>query len=701
MITLNKDEFEKRYGSNSVKQFNQPVTVTKEEFNKHYGIDDRSFLRKTADFFTESTQKFGQTLGTAASVADNIGSKSTDSLRSGTLQSTQNQIDNYMRMAIKYKDDQEKAKKYLKAAQSLADTEDIDIFNNEEYQKTAKQVFGEGFGTALELMAFSSFGSKGLKAGKLGKAVPTALKPLTFGKDIAKGAKIGAAYGGGFGAGFGATRAMQDNKSTGEIVKSGLIEGGMGATGGAVMGGGISALTQGAVNLTSRAAKLVGVSRTKVGEAAYNKLNKTARDLMKMSPTQTRNEARWGKNSPKFLVDEGVIGLVESDGNRIVTDEAVGALRDKYHAESRAFGSLLKDSGEWVSLDDFERKALSGVKEKFKNRGSDYQKAIDHIKKEVSSYKNNYRDTGLVDGSDVLVDISDFNKIKTGLWSRTSNFNPSQADKLLSDLNYGMGQVAKDLIEDSVEDVAIKRLNQRLGNFASAITVLENANGKVLPGGFFGKAFTRIAGTIAGSGGGIPGSVIGNLTGGMLADIAMNPKIKTSALTKVYNKLGKTADGMNIIDEAALILQKRGNERAARKLLKAPDYIEVGAKTPPESIAKGVDAKATSARDTETGQFKKAYTSEPKNPPLNAFGVFAGMEVDDNGEVTFNPEAAIAGLAVMGITKKALQIKELQKSHNNLNKRLSDTTNKAVRKQLQKAKKAIEDLIWNIRNSKN
>jgi hypothetical protein len=62
-------------------------------------------------------------------------------------------------------------------------------------------------------------------------------------------------------------------------------------------------------------------------------------------------------------------------------------------------------------------------------------------------------------------------------------------------------------------------LLQRLGDFASAINVLEKAQGKVLPGGFFGRQFARLAGTVAGSPGGVGGSIIGNITGGVLADI--------------------------------------------------------------------------------------------------------------------------------------------------------------------------------------
>jgi hypothetical protein len=121
-------------------------------------------------------------------------------------------------------------------------------------------------------------------------------------------------------------------------------------------------------------------------------------------------------------------------------------------------------------------------------------------------------------------------------------------------------------------------MSSRLGDFASAMRVLDNAEGKTVPGGFFGKQFARLAGTIAGSGAGIPGSIIGNLTGGVLADFMSNPRTRTIVLTKLNAKLNKTEAGRSIIEEAANILKQRGLERDARKLLEAPSFVPAGVK---------------------------------------------------------------------------------------------------------------------------
>lgn len=554
------------------------------------GIEKKkSFARKVGDFFTSSTQKFGQTLGTAASVVD----PKTKKLREETIASTNKMVDDYISRA-KNEPDKERAKKFLETAQKLAETEDIDIFNRPEYQKTAKQVIGEAVGTGLEVASFGTFG-----AGK----IPTIAKPvLSPAKKVLQGIKQGATIGSAYGSAFGVASAMEQNKSTSDIIKEGLTGGLTGALGGGVLGGTVSGLTGGASALISRANKLSTEGKVALGKYAEKKLFQTSRELVKMSPTKTANEAKWQKNTPEFIANEFVIDpetlkpksilqLIDSDGRKLVTDDAVNALRNKYQEESAAFNNLLKDSGEYVSLNTLRQRAIENIKG-LKTQGSDYDAAVAQIEREINSYKKNYQANGLVDGDDLLIRVDDFNKIKSGLWNKTSNFNPTQADKLQSDVSYKMGQTAKDLIEETVQDVAVKKMNQRLGDMASAINVLQSAQGKVIPGGFFGRQLTRIAGTIAGSSGGLPGSILGNITGGVLADVMLDPKVKTSVWTKLYQSLNKTKQGKTIIDEAIEILKKRGEERASRKLLEAPKFIPLNKKGDSSRLFTQEEAKA-------------------------------------------------------------------------------------------------------------
>jgi uncharacterized protein YukE len=553
-----------------------PTPQDIEEVAKTLGVTKKkSALRKVGDFFTRGTQRFAETLGTAASTIDPVTTK----MRKETLAKTNEQVDLLLQQA-RQEPDKDRAKRMLEAARKLANTDGIDIFNRPEYQKTAKQIIGEGLETGLEVASFGTFG-----AGK----IPTALKVLKPGQKILQNAATGAKYGGAFGTLFGVSGALQEDKDALEVAGAGLIGGGIGGIGGGLLGGAITGSSQGMNAIISRASKLSNQGKKIIGKQAYNKLIQTSENLVKMSPTASRNEMRWNKNTPEFLANEFVIDertlkpksilqLIDSDGRRLENTEAINALRRKYNEESRAFNSLLKDSGEYVSLNEFKTKSIAALDD-LKVRGSDYDTAVNQLNKEISAYKKNYKDNNINIDDDVLIKITDFSKIKTGLWAKTSNFNPSQSDKLLSDINYRMGQTAKDLIESTVEDTAVKRMNQRLGDFASAINVLEKAQGKVLPGGFFGRQFARLAGTVAGSPGGVGGSIIGNITGGVLADIMVNPKIKTSIWSKVVQQLGKQKGGQSIIDEAVEILSKRNKERAARKLIEAPKSIQLGPKS--------------------------------------------------------------------------------------------------------------------------
>ena len=185
------------------------INTLEESTIKQDAQQNKGILRKVGDFFTGSTQKFAQTLGAAASVID----PKTKKMREETLSSARQQADMYMEMAKK-ETDKAKKEKYLKAAMTIADTEDLDIFNNPEYQKTAKQIFGEGAGVALETLSWG-------KVGNLAKSS----RALTAGQMALRSAGTG----GTIGAISGASQALQENKSMKDVAVSSLKGGATGA----------------------------------------------------------------------------------------------------------------------------------------------------------------------------------------------------------------------------------------------------------------------------------------------------------------------------------------------------------------------------------------------------------------------------------------------------------------------------------------
>jgi hypothetical protein len=195
----------------------------------------KSFLSKATDFVVGSERKFGQTLGTAASVF----SKEINKNRNAVIDQAKTQSDTFIKLAQQTADVNKK-KKYLEAAKKAADTTGVDIFNNPEYQKTAKQIFGEGAGVALDVLSAGTYGNaaKGAKTGQLltkAQQASNFVKPVykSAGQAFVKGAIKEAPRGAAFGAGFGISQSMQENEDTEEIIKSG-VSGGI--TGGIISG---------------------------------------------------------------------------------------------------------------------------------------------------------------------------------------------------------------------------------------------------------------------------------------------------------------------------------------------------------------------------------------------------------------------------------------------------------------------------------
>jgi hypothetical protein len=175
------------------------------------------------NILTGSSQAFGNTLGTAVSTFD----PQTIANRQAVLDQAKQQANNYVTLATQTAD---KAKKtaLLKAASKSADTTGVDIYNNPEYQKTAKQIYGEALGTALETLGFGELGG----AAKTAEAVVKGTKAINLGTDIAKSAAIG----GGFGVVSGVSGGMQENKDAKGIALDALNQGAVGVILGGVLG---------------------------------------------------------------------------------------------------------------------------------------------------------------------------------------------------------------------------------------------------------------------------------------------------------------------------------------------------------------------------------------------------------------------------------------------------------------------------------
>lgn len=224
----------------------QPVA---DFFNNDQG-KKKSTLRKVADFFTGNTQRFADTLGTAAAAA---GTDADETMNEAHIDEAQARLDLAKRLRGASPEEAAKIRKLLSQGYDLgAATDRLDTLN-----KTGKQVAGEGVGFGVELLQGGAYS----KAGKIAQG---AVKGQKFLRAVGEGAKSGAIYGGV----GGLSQGLQDDGDAAHIAKTTALGSGIGAGVGAAAGA-VSYGVGKAVDATARAAKKTAA---KVGE----KLDKVA-----------------------------------------------------------------------------------------------------------------------------------------------------------------------------------------------------------------------------------------------------------------------------------------------------------------------------------------------------------------------------------------------------------------------------------------
>lgn len=260
----------------------------------------KGILRKVADFVTSFEQEGGKILGTAASVVD----PETNKLRNETLDLAKKQADHYISMA-KTETDKKRKEALLNAAKTSADTAGYDVFNNPEYQKTAKEIYGTFGGVALDAVTAGTFGKANalLKTGKMGKALPTVVSAFEkqgtkeVAKELGKDAlKIGAPIG----AGYGVASGMEQNQDLGGIAKSGALGATIGAGAQFAIGGVAKGL--GSI-LGKKSPEIVSVVDNIIPEKQAPKIdfNKTKPDIVEtpvLPNSQAQISQKEGINIP-------------------------------------------------------------------------------------------------------------------------------------------------------------------------------------------------------------------------------------------------------------------------------------------------------------------------------------------------------------------------------------------------------------------
>lgn len=301
---------------------------------------------------------------------------------------------------------------------------------------------------------------------------------------------------------------------------------------------------------------------------ATSALANANRELLNMTPTQAQGEAKWHKDTPQFLADEGVVAGF-NDGNKFNGDHAIETLKPKYQAEAEAFKGLLAEEPRYFSLTEWGKNILNEINTpEFKARGGDAASARKYIVKEVKALGQEFADQGFVSDGDLLLPSVAFDTIKTGRWDKSfGNKGLVNKDSIVKSADFTMGKVAQTMIETAYKDnVDISAGNKRLGQFASAIDLITSRNEKTVSGGkYFKPMMSRLIGAVIGGAGGNPITALGgSMAAENLAKILASSDTKAAVAKKVLDKLGQSSEGRSLVEQAMQIKQRWAQERASR-----------------------------------------------------------------------------------------------------------------------------------------
>lgn len=487
----------------------------------------KSFLRKVGDVFTAGTQKFAETLGSAAAVA----SGATKRIDEAKMAESESRFNLAKQLRTASPEQAARIKSQLgQGVDVQTATEAIPAL-----MKTNKQVLGEGLMAGLEATSGGLLSAG--KTGALSKAVP-AVAAKTFGQAVGRGAGRGAIYGGL----AGASQGLQQDKSLGGIVASTATGGAFGG----VLGGSIGAAGYGLGKLRQTTnkglEKLPGVA-SKKSEDIYRK-------VLKMTPTEQMREKASGKNTPALLKKMGATGTLDEITEVVQNsaDEVENTLSSELSAKAKA--------GTTVSVKEFEKVTKASL-DKYKTHLAEYSSIRAKLKSIVDNAQELY-------GDKIPVDVA--NDIKRALWKDA--FSKTGAD-IVNDAVYEAGNAMKKLVEDAVPDAPIAAMNKELGGMVVALKQLAKSSTRLQSGKMSSRLGAIIGGVIGLPGG--PYGAIGTAALGSQVDklLLSNVTLRTQ-IAQLLARMEGQAPQIQKATESQIIqlLERHGIMAAAREAVK-------------------------------------------------------------------------------------------------------------------------------------
>lgn len=239
-------------------------------------------------------------------------------------------------------------------------------------------------------------------------------------------------------------------------------------------------------------------------------------------------EVKGGKDIDTFMnlaAKEKLIIGKDATG-KLDTSVAARGLAPSIDALDDVLQSYLDSTpGQTFNISDLSKSAQGSLKEMFPN-ALEYKQAVKELNSYLAAEKKKFGTNNLTAGQ--------LNELKRGMWKVSYNGVSPNSNKVAR----AIGRSAQQKIEALFPEGEIAQINTRMGDYLTLQKLLDNAHGRIVPGGKVGKAVSQLTGTAVGAaaGGMIPGvghivgPVVGNLTGGFVHDLLHDPTLKTQMM---------------------------------------------------------------------------------------------------------------------------------------------------------------------------
>lgn len=521
-------------------------------------VEKKSFLRKIGDFFTSGTQAFGKDIGEALASGKNA------DMYSQAMDNYTQVLNNLQLEINKRQKTGQDATRLISTLQDFrGKTPKLEDFMGDTINKTTKQILGDAGMFGLELTSGGLLqGGKGVVAnsGKLVKeTLPIASKTITTGKKILNAGKIGGVYG----SIAGATGAMQENKSTGNIVLDSFVGGLLGAGLGAGLAGAGIGISKG----VSKTKAILNPTEKAFTNAQHN-VAKAYEKTLNLTPSQRAKEQalldKTGDNVYTTLVKNHInLGSKQADAQ----------LSNVMNIYEKGIETAQKNEHGLFNINEVVRNSFKEIDEKIPSATA-RETAKNKIRKEVLLMLKDHNGTIIKnEEKQTLVDSSFMERLrKTG--NSWTPFNASDPEKVGKSAGYALANAVRDNVERYGTFPEYRNAMREWGKLIHVQQVLGKleksgkAQFRVL-GGLSGSISRKIlTGTLGYHTGGLGGLILGELGGEYGARVMSNPTLRTYFDRLIINNYDKKITPEVI---TKLVNQVEREIEKQNKLLKLPE----------------------------------------------------------------------------------------------------------------------------------